>query len=99
MHIAQARSVLLDFGAPGGASLEACDVDGVLTVSNANTVVGYCRYDATGEIEYVFVGRDFRRQGVARAMLAFIGRKVGKPLRFRDPISPLGEYLVRSYKG
>jgi ribosomal protein S18 acetylase RimI-like enzyme len=70
---------------------------GVVTIVDANTTIGYCRYDDSGEIEYLFVGPAFRRRGHARRMLELVEAQVGKRLRFAAPISPLGRYLVAAY--
>jgi GNAT superfamily N-acetyltransferase len=71
---------------------------GILTLTDANTTIGYCRYDAQGEIEYLFVNPAFRRQGVATALLRRVLQETGIPLRFQDPLSPLGKALVSAWE-
>ena len=71
--------------------------DGIITITDANTTIAYCRYDCSGEIEYLFVGLSFRRQGYAAFMLETVEAHLGIALRFNPPISPLGRHVVRSY--
>ena len=39
--------------------------DGVITFKNINTTLGFVRYNAEAEVEYIFVNPIFRRQGLA----------------------------------
>ena len=39
--------------------------EGIVTIVDSNTTIAYCRYDDSGEIEYLFVGPSVRRSGVA----------------------------------
>lgn len=71
---------------------------GIVTMVDANTTIAYCRYDDSGEIEYLFVGPAFRRRGHARRMLELVEAHVGTRLRFASPISPLGHCLVEAYR-
>ncbi len=71
--------------------------DGVITITDANTTIGYCRYEPSGEIEYLFVGPAFRRRGYAAMMLDIVEARLGKTLRFAPPISPLGLHVVSAY--
>jgi len=71
---------------------------GILTLTDANTTIGYCRYDPTGEVEYLFVNPAFRRRGVATALLRRVLRETGIPLRFQGPLSPLGKALVSAWE-
>ena len=71
--------------------------DGIITITDANTTIGYCRYAPSGEIEYLFVSPAFRRRGHARHMLHLVEERLGIPLRFAPPISPLGSHLIDSY--
>ena len=73
------------------------DADGIITITNANTTIAYCRYDCSGEIEYLFVSSPFRRQGYAGRMLDLVEARVGTRLRFNPPISPLGRHVVDAY--
>lgn len=70
---------------------------GIITITDANTTIGYCRYDESGEIEYVFVNASHRRKGYATWMLANAEQRLTAIRGFQPPISPLGEKLVESY--
>lgn len=71
---------------------------GILTLSDANTTIGYCRYDASGEVEYLFVNAAFRRRGVATRLLDEVAAETGAALRFQPPISPLGQSLIAAWE-
>lgn len=71
--------------------------DGILTVTDANTTIGYCRYAPSGVIEYLFVNPGFRRRGHARQMLTLVETHLGLPLQFAPPISPLGRHVIDAY--
>lgn len=71
--------------------------DGIVTITDANTTIGYCRYDPSGEIEYLFVSSAFRRRGYAAMMLDIVEARLGSTLHFAPPISPLGRHVVTSY--
>jgi GNAT superfamily N-acetyltransferase len=72
--------------------------DGIVTITDANTTIGYCRYDPSGEIEYLFVSPTFRRRGYAKRMLDIVEAQLGISLHFAPPISPLGRHVVGSYR-
>ena len=59
--------------------------DGVFTLKNQNTTIGFDRFNELGEVEYIFVNPLFRK-------------KIGKRIVFQPPISPLGEKLISSIK-
>ena len=40
--------------------------DGVISYKNINTTLGFVRYNAEAEVEYIFVNPMFRRQGLAK---------------------------------
>lgn len=71
---------------------------GILTLSDANTTIAYCRYAPDGEVEYIFVNPQFRRRGYARRMLDRVQAETGRPPRFQPPISPLGRHLQQAYE-
>jgi GNAT superfamily N-acetyltransferase len=70
----------------------------VITITDANTTIGYCRYDQSGAIEYIFVNPAHRRRGYARLLLRLGEQRLGIPLRSQPPISPLGRQLIGSYQ-
>ena len=72
--------------------------DGVFTLKNQNTTVGFDRFNEHGEVEYIFVNPLFRRKNFASKLLKLIRKKTGKKLVFQPPISPLVEKLLISIK-
>ncbi len=72
------------------------EADGIFTFKNANTTLGFVRFNKKGEIEYIFVNPIFRKKGLAKKLLKLVKEKTGKKLIFQEPISPLGEKLLKS---
>ena len=72
--------------------------DGVFTVKNLNTTVGYIRFNLNGEIEYIFVNPIFRKKGIAKKLLKLVEKKTKKKLLLQKPISPLGKKLIKSIR-
>jgi hypothetical protein len=71
---------------------------GIGTITDANTTIGYCRYDESSAIEYVFVNTAHRRKGYAMLLLRIVEERLATPLRFQPPISPLGKRLIDFYQ-
>ena len=69
--------------------------DGVITFKNINTTLGYVRYNAKVEVEYIFVNPIFRRKGLAKKLLSIVEEKTKIKPTPQDPISPLGEKLFK----
>ena len=67
--------------------------DGVITIKNINTTLGFVRYNGAAEVEYIFVNPMFRRQGLAKKLLNIVEKKTKIKPTPQDPISPLGEKL------
>ena len=67
--------------------------DGVITFKNINTTLGFVRYNAEAEVEYIFVNPMFRRKGLAKKLLQIVEEKTKIKPQPQDPISPLGEKL------
>ena len=72
--------------------------DGVFTLKNRNTTIGFVRFNELGEVEYIFVNPLFRRKNFASKLLELVRIKTGKRIVFQPPISPLGEKLLSSIK-
>ncbi|MBT7010100.1 MAG: GNAT family N-acetyltransferase [Flavobacteriaceae bacterium] len=72
--------------------------DGVITFKNINTTLGFVRYNAEAEVEYIFVNPIFRRQGLAKKLLSVVEEKTKIKPTTQDPISPLGEKLFKVNK-
>ena len=70
--------------------------DGVFTIKNPNTTLGFVRFNEIGEVEYIFVNPIFRKKGLAKKLLKLVKEKTGKRIIFQNPISPLGEKLLKS---
>ena len=70
--------------------------DGVFTMKNVNTTIGFVRFNEDGEIEYIFVNPIFRKKGLAKIMLKLVKNKTNKKIVFQEPISPLGNKLMKS---
>jgi GNAT superfamily N-acetyltransferase len=81
-----------------GLALGVQHTPGIITITDVNTTIGYCRYDECGEIENVFVRPTHRRKGYARLMLEIVEKHLKLKLRFQPPISVLGERLVGGYE-
>ena len=75
---------------------ELVENEGVFTLKNQNTTVGFVRFNELGEVEYIFVNPIFRKKGLAKKLLKLIRNKTGKKLILQPPISPLGEKLLKS---
>ncbi len=75
---------------------ELIEFDGVFTLKNLNTTIGFVRFDTKGEVEYIFVNPIFRKKGFAKKLLNLVKKKTGKTLIFQKPISPLGSKLLKS---
>ncbi len=72
------------------------ETDGVFTMKNVNTTIGFVRFNEDGEIEYIFVNPIFRKKGLAKKMLKLVKNKTKKNIIFQKPISPLGNKLLKS---
>ena len=70
--------------------------DGVYTLKNLNTTIGFVRFNDFGKIEYIFVNPIFRKKGLAKKLLKLVKEKTGKKIIFQQPISPLGEKLIKA---
>ena len=70
--------------------------DGVYTYKNSNTTIGFVRFNSVGEVEYIFVNPLFRKKKIAKKLLKLVREKTQKKLVFQEPISPLGNKLLKS---
>ena len=78
------------------SNYELTQSDGVFTLKNLNTTVGFVRFNNKGEVEYIFVNPIFRKKGLAKKLLKLVKEKTKKDLVFQKPISPLGSKLLKS---
>ena len=72
------------------------ETDGVFTLKNENTTLGFVRFNNKGEVEYIFVNPIFRKKGLAKKLLKLVKAKTGKKIILQKPISPLGSKLMKS---
>ena len=72
------------------------ETDGVFTLKNENTTLGFVRFNNKGEVEYIFVNPIFRKKGLAKKLLKLVKEKTGKKIILQEPISPLGSKLMKS---
>ena len=77
-------------------NFELVKTDGIFTLKNLNTTIGFVRFNEAGEVEYIFVNPIFRKKGIAKKLLKLVKSKTGKKLKFQKPISPLGSKLQKS---
>ena len=75
---------------------ELTETDGVFTLKNVNTTVGFVRFNKIGEVEYIFVNPIFRKKGIAKKLLKLVKDRTNKKIIFQKPISPLGSKLLKS---
>ena len=72
------------------------EADGVFTLKNENTTLGFVRFNDVGEVEYIFVNPLFRKKNIAKKLLRLVQEKTQKKIIFQKPISPLGFKLLKS---
>ena len=70
--------------------------DGVFTLKNINTTIGFFKFNENGEVEYIFVNLIFRKKGIVTKLLKMVKDKIGRSLVLQKPISPLGNKLLKS---
>ena len=69
--------------------------DGVFTLKNLNTTIGFVRFNEIAEVEYIFVNPIFRKKGFAKQLLKLVKEETGKKIILQKPISPLGAKLLK----
>jgi len=78
------------------SNYELVEFDQVFTFKNANTTLGFVRFNKKGEVEYIFVNPIFRKQGLAKKLLNLVQEKTGTKIILQEPIIPLGQKLLNS---
>ena len=66
-------------------SCELVEADGVFTLKNINTTIGFVRFNKVGEIEYIFVNPIFRKKGIAKKLLKLVRDKTNKKIILQKP--------------
>ena len=51
------------------------EADGIFTLKNQNTTLGFVRFNEAGEIEYIFVNPLFRKKKLAKNLFKISKRK------------------------
>jgi len=69
--------------------------DGVVTLTNPNTTLGFVRFKNNGAIEYIFVQPMYRRNGLAKKLVDKVRELTGNEPEPEPPISPLGRKLFK----
>ena len=70
--------------------------DGVFTIKNINTTIGFFRFNENGEVEYIFVNPIFRKKGIVTKLLKMVKDKTRRSIVLQKSISPLGNKLLKS---
>ena len=66
---------------------ELKETDGVFTLKNINTTIGFVRFNKLGEVEYIFVNPIFRKKGIAKRLLRLVKEKTKKKLIFKKSLN------------
>jgi GNAT superfamily N-acetyltransferase len=69
--------------------------DGIITLTNPNTTLGFVRFKPTGAVEYIFVQPMYRKHGLAQKLLNQVKQLTGHDPVPEPPISPLGQKLFK----
>jgi GNAT superfamily N-acetyltransferase len=69
--------------------------EGIVLIKNQNTTIGYCRFNESGEVEYIFVNPLYRRKGFGMLLINEVKRLKGPIEKVHDPISPLGAQFFK----
>ena len=69
---------------------ELVEDEGVFTLKNLNTTIGFVRFNKIGEIEYIFVNPIFRKKGIAKELLKLVKDKTNKKLYYKNRSVRLG---------
>ena len=75
---------------------ELIKTDGIYTLKNTNTTIGFVRFNNSGEVEYIFANPLFRKRGVAKKLLKLVKEKTGNKIILQKPISPLVDKILKS---
>ena len=61
------------------------EADGVFTLRNNNTTLGFVRFNNEGEVEYIFVNPIFRKKNLAKKLLKLVKLLLTHKLAHLDP--------------
>jgi GNAT superfamily N-acetyltransferase len=69
--------------------------DGIITLTNPNTTLGFVRFKPNGAIEYIFVQPMYRKHGLAKQLLMKVEELTNNKTFPEPPVSPLGKKLFK----
>ena len=69
--------------------------DGIITLTNPNTTLGFVRFKPTGAVEYIFLQPMYRKHGLAKTLLSKVAELTGHEPVPEPPVSPLGQKLFK----
>ena len=69
--------------------------DGIITLTNPNTTLGFVRFKSDGAVEYIFVQPMYRKHGLAKTLLSKVAELTGQEPVPEPPVSPLGKLLFK----
>jgi GNAT superfamily N-acetyltransferase len=69
--------------------------DGIITLTNPNTTLGFVRFKSNGAVEYIFVQPMYRKHGLAKTLLSKVAELTGQQPVPEPPVSPLGKLLFK----
>ena len=69
--------------------------DGIITLTNPNTTLGFVRFKSDGAVEYIFVQPMYRKHGLAKTLLSKVAELTGQQPVPEPPVSPLGKLLFK----
>ena len=73
------------------------EADGVFTLKNENTTLGFVRFNDDGEVEYIFVNPLFRKKNIAKKLLRLVQEKTQKKNYFSKTHKPSWIQIIKIY--
>ena len=73
------------------------EADGVFTLKNENTTLGFVRFNDDGEVEYIFVNPLFRKKNIAKKLLRLVQEKTQKKNHFSKTHKPSWIQIIKIY--
>ena len=70
------------------------EINSVFTYKNANTRVGFVRFNEDAKVEYIFVNPIFRKKEIVKKILKLVKQKIGEEIILQEPVSLLGSKLL-----
>ena len=73
------------------------EADGVFTLKNENTTLGFVRFNDDGEVEYIFVNPLFRKKKYSQKAFKISTRKNSKKNHFSKTHKPSWTQIIKIY--